>query len=79
MIKVVVVNNRKVVKQFEFNERKDEEAVKKAFIECDRATWNFEPGNIIALYQNKQLLRHYSDPDKGWVHVNNNGIYNIGD
>jgi len=74
MIKVIVVNDKKITKQFQFNERKDEHAVRKAFIELDRAVWSYETGDIIALYQNNQLLRHYCD-DQGWVFTNNNGIY----
>jgi len=76
MIKVVVVSGKKVIKQFEYNERKDNHAFEKAFVEMDRATWEFEPGNIIALYQHGKCLRHYSDPEQGWVYTNNNGIYN---
>ena len=76
MIKVVVVSGKNVIKQFEYNERKDDHAFEKAFVEMDRATWAFEPGNIIALYQHGKCLRHYSDPEQGWVHTNNNGIYN---
>ena len=75
MIKVVIAKGPVPIKRFEFNERKDDRAFEKAFVELDRATWSFEPGQVIGLFQNDKLLRHYSDPDIGWIHKNNNGIY----
>jgi len=76
MIKVIVSNGKKLIKHFEFNERKDDHAFEKAFVELDRAAWEYEDGNIIGLFQNDKLLRMYTDPNKGWLHTNNNGIYN---
>jgi hypothetical protein len=72
MIKVVVAKGNIPVKRFVFNERKDDRAFEKAFVELDRATWSFEPGQVIGSFQNDTLL--YSDPDTGWIHKNNNGI-----
>lgn len=75
MIKVVVAKGKVPVKIIDFNEHKDEDAVKKAFIELDRATWKFETGQTIGLFQNDKLLRYFNDEETGWVHMNNNGIY----
>ena len=75
MIKVVVAKGKIPVKIIDFNEQKDEDAVKKAFIELDRATWKFETGQTIGLFQNDKLLRYFNDEETGWVHMNNNGIY----
>ena len=75
MIKVVVAKGKVPVKIIDFNEHNDEDAVKKAFIELDRATWKFETGQTIGLFQNDKLLRYFNDEETGWVHMNNNGIY----
>ena len=75
MIKVVVAKGKVPVKIIDFNEHKDEYAVNKAFIELDRATWKVETGQTIGLVQNDKLLRYFNDEETGWVHMNNNGIY----
>ena len=75
MIKVVVAKGTVPVKIIDCYEHKDEDAVKKAFIELDRATWKFETGQTIGLFQNDKLLRYFNDEERGWVHTNNNGIY----
>ena len=75
MIKVVVSEGKAVVKSFVFNEKRDDKALQKAFVELDRATWSFESGQIIGLFQHDKLLRFYSDEQRGWVYTNNNGIY----
>lgn len=75
MIKVIVAKGKTPIKILEFNERKDEDAFKKAFIELDRAAWKFESGQTIGLFQHNKLLRYFNDEETGWVHMNNNGIY----
>ena len=75
MIRVIISEGKEPVKSFVFNEKQDDKAITKAFVELDRAMWSFESGQIIGLYQNDKLLRYYSDPNQGWVFSNNNGIY----
>ena len=75
MIKVIVAEGKEPIRSFVFNEKQDDKAFQKAFVELDRATWSFESGQVIGLFQNDKLIRHYSDPSKGWVYKNNNGIY----
>jgi len=75
MINVMVIKDSKIVRNVGFDESQEEDAVKKAFVECDRATWSFEPGQTIGLFQNGKLLRSFADESKGWIYVNNNGMY----
>ncbi len=77
MIDVIVLRNNKVIKHSTYNERKVENAFEKAFVEIDIASWAFQDGDAIGLFQNKKLLRSFSDPQVGWVHANNNGIYEM--
>ena len=80
MIRVLVMDDRdRVCKDLSFDERKDDDAVRKAFIECDRSVWSYEPGQVIGLWQNNRLLRSFTSEEQGWVFLNNNGIYNLGD
>jgi hypothetical protein len=75
MINVVVRDLDKVKKRFSFDESRDEEAMKKALVECDRLTWSYEVDNVITLDQNGRLLRFLTDDQVGWQFINNNGIY----
>lgn len=76
MLRVMVIKDSKIIKDRSFNELVEEDAVKKAFIECDRAVWSFEPGQAIGMFQNGKLLRTFVDESKGWIYTNNNGMYN---
>ncbi len=75
MLDVIVLRDKKVVSRFSFNEKKEEKAFEKAFVEIDRASWSFQDGDMIGLFQNKKLLRSFSNPEIGWVHTSSNGIY----
>lgn len=77
MIDVIVLRNNRVIKHSTYNEKKQENAFEKAFVEIDIASWAFEDGDAIGLFQNKKLLRSFSNPKVGWVHANNNGIYEM--
>ena len=75
MIKIIISEDTAVSKVIKFDEHHDDHAVTKAFVELDRAMWSFESGQVIKLYQDDRLLRYYSDPNRGWIFTNNNGIY----
>ena len=77
MINVIVMRNNKAISRFSFDEKKDDFALEKAYVEMDRASWSFKEGDAIGLFQNQRLLRSYSNANNGWVHANNNGIYDI--
>ena len=67
MLKVVTLKAKKVVSVKEFNEHEDEDAMKKALVESDRAIWsgqNDEEQILVALMQDDRLLRYMNDT--GW-------------
>jgi len=67
MLKVVTMVDKKIVKTVKFDERKDDDAVNKALVECDRAIWyrdeNKPEGFLVALIQNDRILRFACDGD----------------
>ena len=67
MLKVVTLKAKKVVCIKEFNEHDDEDAMKKALVESDRAIWSAQEDNekvYVALMQDDRLLRYMNDT--GW-------------
>ncbi len=67
MLKVVTLKAKKVVSIKEFNEHDDEDAMKKALVESDRAIWSAQEDNekvYVALMQDDRLLRYMNDT--GW-------------
>lgn len=68
MLKVITVINKEVVKKVSFDENTDDDAMKNALVELDRATWDRDLESsdnfLIALMQDNRLLRFMND--KGW-------------
>ena len=67
MLKVVTLKAKKVISIKEFNEQVDEDAMKKALVESDRAIWSTREENdqvYVALMQDDRLLRYMNDT--GW-------------
>ena len=67
MLKVVTLKAKKVISVKEFNEHVDEDAMKKALVESDRAIWSAREENdqvYVALMQDDRLLRYMNDT--GW-------------
>ena len=68
MLKVITMVDKKIVKTVKFDERKDDDAMSKALVECDRAAWTYElePDQkfLVALMQDDRLLRFMKDG--GW-------------
>jgi|TARA_B100000085_G_scaffold274493_1_gene291210 hypothetical protein len=67
MLKVVTLKAKKVISIKEFNEQVDEDAMKKALVESDRAIWSAREENdqvYVALMQDDRLLRYMNDT--GW-------------
>lgn len=67
MLKVVTLKAKKVISVKEFNEQVDEDAMKKALVESDRAIWSAREENdqvYVALMQDDRLLRYMNDT--GW-------------
>lgn len=61
MLKVITMVNKEVVKKVSFDERSDDDAMKKALVECDRAIWDNSKSDIsflVALMQDKKVLRY---------------------
>lgn len=61
MLNVITMVNKEVVKKVSFDEKKDDDAMKKALVECDRAIWANEDSDasfIVALMQDKKVLRY---------------------
>ena len=76
MIKVVTMLNKEVIKKVSFDETQDDEAMKKALVECDRAIWDREIDTsdkfLVALMQDNRVLRFMND--SGW-YVPRTSIY----
>jgi hypothetical protein len=68
MFKVITMINKEVVKKVTFDEKTDDDAMKKALVECDRAVWSRDLESsddfLVALMQDNRLLRFMND--KGW-------------
>ena len=67
MLKVVTLKAKKVISVKEFNEQVDEDAMKKALVESDRAIWSAREENdqvYVALMQDDRLHRYMNDT--GW-------------
>jgi len=68
MLKVITIINKEIVKNVSFDEKNDDDAMKKALVELDRATWDRDLESnddfLIALMQDNRLLRFMND--KGW-------------
>ena len=67
MFNVVTMVNKKIVKNVSFNEKKDDDAMKKALVECDRAIWDNQDADnnfVVALMQDGRVLRFMND--SGW-------------
>ena len=61
MLNVITMVNKEVVKKVSFDERSDDDAMKKALVECDRAIWDNSKSDIsflVALMQDKKVLRY---------------------
>ena len=76
MFKVITMINKEVVKKVTFDEKTDDDAMKKALVECDRAIWDRETDTsdkfLVALMQDNRVLRFMND--SGW-HVPRTSIY----
>ena len=74
MIKVVTLKAKKVISIKEFNEHTDDDAMKKALVESDRAIWDNEDDKqfLVALMQDDKLLRYMNST--GW-HMPRRSIY----
>lgn len=68
MLKVITMVNKEIVKNVSFDEKNDDDAMKKALVELDRAAWDRDSESsddfLIALMQDNRLLRFMND--KGW-------------
>jgi len=68
MLKVITMVNKEIVKNVSFDEKNDDDAMKKALVELDRASWDRDSESsddfLIALMQDNRLLRFMND--KGW-------------
>ena len=68
MLKVITMINKEIVKNVSFDEKNDDDAMKKALVELDRAVWDRDSESsddfLIALMQDNRLLRFMND--KGW-------------
>ena len=68
MLKVITMINKEIVKNVSFDEKNDDDAMKKALVELDRAAWDRDSESsddfLIALMQDNRLLRFMND--KGW-------------
>jgi len=68
MLKVITMINKEIVKNVSFDEKNDDDAMKKALVELDRAAWDRDSESsddyLIALVQDNRLLRFMND--KGW-------------
>lgn len=61
MLNVITMVNKEVVKKVSFDEKKDDDAMKKALVECDRAIWDNSKNDtsfLVALMQDKKVLRY---------------------
>ncbi len=67
--------NKDIVKKVTFDENSDDNAMKKALVECDRSIWDHEDSDqefMVALVQDKKVLRYMSGSE--W-HVPRSSIY----
>lgn len=68
MIKVITMVGKEIVNKVSFDETTDDDAMKKALVECDRAIWSRKADSkekfLVALMQDNRVLRFMSD--KGW-------------
>ena len=61
MLNVITMVNKEVIKKVSFDEKSDDDAMKKALVECDRAIWANEDSDtsfLVALMQDKKVLRY---------------------
>ena len=66
MLNVITMVNKEVIKKVSFDERSDDEAMKKALVECDRAIWDNSKNDtsfLVALMQDKKVLRYMNGTD----------------
>lgn len=66
MLNVITMVNKEVVKKVSFDERSDDDAMKKALVECDRAIWDNSKSDtsfLVALMQDKKVLRYMNGTD----------------
>ena len=68
MLKVITMVNKEIVKNVSFDEKNDDDAMKKALVELDRAAWSRDSESsddfLVAFMQDNRLLRFMND--KGW-------------
>jgi len=66
MLNVITMVNKEVIKKVSFDEKSDDDAMKKALVECDRAIWANEDNQnsfLVALMQDKKVLRYMNGTD----------------
>ena len=66
MLNVITMVNKEVVKKVSFDEKSDDDAMKKALVECDRAIWDNSKNDtsfLVALMQDKKVLRYMNGTD----------------
>ena len=60
-----------IIKSVVFDESRDDDALNKALVECDRAIWyrdkNKPQSFIVALIQNERVLRYATDGNWGFT------------
>lgn len=76
MIKVVTMVGKEIINKVSFDETQDDDAMKKALVECDRAIWSRDTTSnekfLVALMQDNRVLRFMND--SGW-HMPRRSIY----